>query len=66
MQSNKHRLDGYLVTFQNEAHVEVFILECLGGPALPAFFSFSFTDRGLASVTARETALMACFLFAAY
>lgn len=44
---------------------QVLSIECLDAPALPAFFSFSFTGRGLASLTVRETARMTGFLFPA-
>ncbi|MDQ1228570.1 hypothetical protein QE443_004831 [Pantoea ananatis] len=49
--------------FHNSVPDQVFIPECLDAPALPAFFSFSFTGRGLASLTVRETARSAAFLF---
>lgn len=54
-----------LTLFHNSVPDQVFIPECLDAPALSAFFSFSFTGRGLAALTARETAPGACFLFPA-
>jgi len=39
--------------------------ECLDVKSLPAFFSFFFITRGLASLTVRETLPGACFLFPA-
>jgi len=44
---------------------QVSSVECLEAPALFAFFRFSFTGSGLASMTALETAPGACFLFPA-
>ena len=45
--------------------VQALLGEYLNAPALPAFFSFSFTGKGLASLTVRETAPGLCFLFPA-
>ena len=54
-----------LTLFHDSVPDPVFIPECLDAPALPAFYIFSFTGRGLASLKVRATALRACFLFPA-